>query len=74
MKMTVYELLDLRYEWEELARSFKLGSKSGHLDNLQLFVEKGHKANRFRPGYDRAVELAKIILAEFPNASKKSPA
>jgi len=57
----------MRYEWEELVRSFKLGDKSGHLDNLKRFVQAGHKANRFRDGYDRAVEIANLIIAEFPN-------
>ena len=72
MKKTVFELLELRTEFEELASSFKLSSKHGNLDGLRAFLDNGHKANRFRPGYDRAVELAKTILAEFPNATSKS--
>lgn len=64
MKMTVFELLELRTEWEEIAQTLKLSSKSGHLDNLKAFLETGYKANRFRPGYDRAVELATKIVSQ----------
>jgi hypothetical protein len=67
MKNDVFELLQLRYEWEELARGFKLGDKSGHLDNLKRFVQTGHKANRFRDGHDRAVEIANLIIAGCPD-------
>lgn len=64
MKNNLFELLQLRYEWEELARGFKLGDKCGHLDNLKRFVQTGHKANRFRDGHARAVEIANLIIAE----------
>lgn len=63
-KMTVFELLALRFEWEELATGFKVGHKSGHLDNLESFLDAGHKVNRFRDGYDRAVEIAQTIVTE----------
>ena len=74
MKNDLFELLQLRYEWEELARSFKLGDKSGHLDNLKRFVQAGHKANRFREGYARAVEIANLIIAECPDEREESTA
>ena len=67
LKNDTFELLQLRFEWEELARGFKLSDKSGHLDNLKRFVQAGHKANRFRDGYDRAVEIANLIIARCPN-------
>ena len=74
MKNNLFELLQMRYEWEELARTFKLGDKSGHLDNLKRFVQAGHKANRFREGYARAVEIANLIIAECPDERKESTA
>jgi hypothetical protein len=58
---SVFELLNLRYEWEEIVRDYKFVGKQGTLDNLELFVQNGHKGNRFRGGFDRAVEIAKII-------------
>ena len=67
LKNDTFELLQLRFEWEELARNFKLSDRSGHLDNLKRFLQAGHKANRFRDGYDRAVEIANLIIARCPN-------
>ena len=64
MKMTVFELLELRFEWEEFARNFRSTPQQGTLDNLQRFVDTGHKANRFRDGYARAVEIANIIIEQ----------
>ena len=74
MKTNLFELLQLRYEWEEIVRPFKLGNKSGHLDNLKRFVQAGHKANRFRDGYARAVEIANLIIAECPNEREETTA
>lgn len=64
---SVFELLNLRYEWEEIVRDYKFVGKEGTLDNLELFVHNGHKGNRFRAGFDRAAELAIIILKGVKN-------
>ena len=72
LKNDTFELLQLRFEWEELARGFKLSDRSGHLDNLKRFVQVGHKANRFRDGYDRAVEIANLIIARCPNEREET--
>ena len=74
MKTDVFELIQLRYEWEELARGFKLNDKSGHLDNLNRFVQTGYKANRFRDGYDRAVEIANLIISRYTDECKENTA
>jgi hypothetical protein len=52
----------LRTEWEDLIKDFKFVGKEGTIDNLQTFIENGHKGNRFRPGFDRAVEITQEIL------------
>lgn len=72
LKNDTFELLQLRFEWEEIARTFKLSDRSGHLDNLKRFVQAGHKANRFRDGYARAVEIANIIIAECPDEREET--
>lgn len=64
MRMTVFELLEKRFEWEEIARHFRNTPQQGTLDNLEKFLATGHKANRFRDGYDRAVEIANIIVEQ----------
>lgn len=62
--MTVFEMLNLRYEFEELARNFKLqnGIKHGTLDTMKGFLETSGKHNRFRDGYARAEEICKMII------------
>lgn len=63
-KPTVFELLDLRYQWEEIVRDFKMDDKRkvGILDNLQWFIENGATGNRFRNGYVESQNLARSIL------------
>lgn len=63
-KMSVFELLMLRYQWEEIVKDFMLpeAAKHGTVDNLQWFITNGAKANRFRKGYKETVEIAEKIL------------
>lgn len=63
--LSVFEMLNLRYEFEELIRGFKFVPKDGRIDNIKLFIENGHKGNRFRDGYDRALEIANIIVENY---------
>ena len=62
--MNVFEYLMLRSEWEELVKDFKFVGKDGTIDNLHQFFLTGHKGNRFRPGYSRALEITEQILWE----------
>ena len=63
-KMSVFELLMLRYQWEEIVKDFMLpeAAKHGTVDNLRWFITNGAKANRFRKGYQEAIETAEKIL------------
>jgi uncharacterized protein (UPF0305 family) len=63
-RMSVFELMMLRSEWEEIARYFRNTPQQGTLDNLQKFVDTGARSNRFRDGYDRALEIANIIIEQ----------
>ena len=62
--MNVFQYLMLRSECEDLVNDFKFVGKEGTIDNLKTFVENGHKGNRFRPGYNRAVEITQEILGK----------
>lgn len=64
MKMSVFDLLSLRFEWEEIVRTLRWGDKDGRVETLEKFLQVGHKSNRFRPGYERAAEIAKLIVAD----------
>lgn len=63
--VNVFEYLNLRTEWEEIVRSYKFVPKEGTIDNLKNFTENGHKGNRFRQDFDRAMEIANEILRDF---------
>lgn len=63
-RMSVFELMMLRSEWEDLARHFRNVGQQGTLDNLEKFLTSGARSNRFRDGYDRAVEIANIIIEQ----------
>lgn len=60
--LNIFDLLNLRSEWENLARNFNGVNQHGTLDSLRDFVENGHKKNRFRPGFNKAIDIAEVIL------------
>lgn len=63
-KMTVFELLNLRTQWEGLVQNMAIPDerKEGHIANLNWFVTNSVTNNRFRKGYKEAVDLANKIL------------
>lgn len=65
-KPTLFELLMLRHEFEEYNRHFKSMPPNGAVDSLERFVASGYTRNRQRPNADRALEIAKTILANVP--------
>lgn len=66
--MTFMETLNLRTEFEELSSEFSSSVGSGSsINTLKWFAENGFRSNRLRNGYDRAMEIANIILAEYKN-------
>ena len=68
--MTFMETLNLRTEFEELSSEFSSSVGSGSsINTLEWFAENGFRSNRLRNGYDRAMEIANIILAEYKNGS-----
>lgn len=60
--MTVFEYINLRNEWEEIVRDFKLPMYFGTIHGLKWFLKNGHGSNSLRPGYERAREIAEHIL------------
>lgn len=66
-KANIFEVLNLRFRWEEIVRDFKMNDKRkvGIIDNLQWYTENGATGNRFRNGYTKSQYLAKEILDNF---------
>lgn len=65
--MSFFEILNLRYQWEETVKDFKLDydRKEGTIDNITWFIQHGSANNRFRKGYDVAVNTAEKIMEKY---------
>lgn len=63
--MTLFSMLSLRYQWEEIVKDFKLEDTNGTIDNLEYFVENGAKRNRFRNNFKEAMNLAETIVYHY---------
>lgn len=63
-EMSIFEYLNLRSRWEEIVKDFTLNDsqKTGQMENIRAFVLDGAKGNRFRKGYDEALDIAQHIL------------
>jgi hypothetical protein len=66
MSISLAELLRLRSEYEDLARSFDIAEDKRHgvINSLEWFKRYGNRKNRFRNGYDRAIEICNVMLKE----------
>lgn len=64
------ELLSLRSQWETIVEDFKLQDYNGTVDNLKWFVKYGIRSNRFRPSFEEALKIAKIITDEVNSYEK----
>jgi len=72
--MKTAEVLNLRYEWEEIVRKnyvLPKTRKHGTIENLKHFIKHGAQKNRFRNNFKRAIELAEKIVGE-SNGPRKS--
>jgi len=67
MSINFIELLNLRYEFESITSEFNMTVDGSNINTLEWFAENGFRSNRLRNGYDRAMEIANIILAEYDN-------
>ena len=65
---SIFEILNLRSEYEEIVRHFSLPSPHSDIDSIYWFLENGHRSNSLRNDYGRAREIATIIK-EYSNGS-----
>lgn len=68
--MTLMELLNKRYQFEEITKSYNL-DRGSDIDSIEWFIENGHRSNSLRNGFDDALKLAKEIK-EFSNECTKT--
>ena len=74
MKPSLADILTLRSEWEyivqyQFKRKYELPFYDGTLESLCWFVEHGAKKNRFRKNFNKAIDIANIIV-DFANNEK----
>jgi hypothetical protein len=71
MNTSLFEILRLRSEWEEIVGNLQWDDPNGTIDNLRTFKEKGYTNNRFRAGFDRAIEITENILEYYNGRSRQ---
>ena len=66
MNISLVSLLNLRTEYEEIIRRYRIPDeyKNSSIDSLVWFKENGKGSNRLRTKYERANEIVNIILKE----------
>ena len=69
--MTIFEYLVLRSQFEEHVLNLEIPDerKQGTIENLEWFNSNGHQKNRFRDGFEQAMEITQQIL--FAHATVK---
>lgn len=70
--MTIFDILNLRYQYEELTRKFSLPSYESDIDSIIWFIDNGHKSNSLRNGYGDAVKYAQLIKEYADGTIKKT--
>lgn len=64
-----FEILNLRFEFEEITKDFSMSVDGSDIDTITWFVDNGHRSNRLRRGFERAMEIATQIK-EYADAEK----
>ena len=65
--MSIVELMNLRTEFEEIVSDFKIPTVSSDINSLNWFIENGHKSNSLRNDFQKALFIAREIIAEYKN-------
>jgi len=59
--LSLFEILNIRYNYEEAVKKFSLPSYDSDINSVEWFLEFGHKSNSLRNGYGDAVKYAQLI-------------
>ena len=75
MSVNFINALALRTEFEDLTTEFNMPVTGSSINTLKWFAEHGFRSNRLRNGYDRAMEIANILLEHYENdrGNKEGP-
>ena len=72
MNKSVAELLNLRFQFEQITENFSMPRNESDIDILKWYIEEGYKSNSLRDGFDDALNIAKQIIGELDGPSKKT--
>ena len=71
MSINFISVTNLRTEFEELTSDFNMPVSGSGINTLEWFAENGFRSNRLRNGYDRAMEIANLILEHYEHGRGK---
>jgi len=63
-------IVQLRFEFEELTKTYNMQLPGSDINTIEWFVENGHRSNSLRNSFDEALKIAKIIK-EFKDGCSK---
>ena len=58
--MYLTEILNTRTEFEKITEGYNM-TKGSDINNIEWFIENGHRSNRLRDGFDDALKCAHKI-------------
>jgi len=67
--MYLAEILNTRTDFEKITEGYSM-PKGSDINNIEWFIENGHRSNRLRNGFDDALKCAHKIK-EYANGGKR---
>jgi hypothetical protein len=72
MNKSVAELLNLRFQFEQITENYTMPRHGSDIDILEWYIDEGYKSNSLRNGYNDALNIAKQIVGELNGPSKEA--
>ena len=72
MNKSVAELLNLRFQFEQITENYTVPRHGSDIDILEWYIDEGYKSNSLRNGYNDALNIAKQIVGELNGPSKEA--
>ena len=69
--MQLTQIIQLRNDFELITKDYNMPDGSA-IDNIEWFIENGHRSNSLRKGFDDALTLAKKIKEFSDGCTKKT--
>lgn len=72
MNKSVAELLNLRFQFEQITENYTMPRHGSDIDILEWYIDEGYKSNSLRNGYNDALNIARQIVGELNGPSKEA--